>query len=320
VAGTSRRDRRPAPGVTVLALELRDVPVAGYLLRHGPAVTVVRPRPDEGELAALALAPMGIPPMGWADAPPAAAADEAERALEATAHAGFDVLAVERGRAADAPANLRELGARHDVAVTVVGTVTARRARALARTTGAPVLVLPSGAAAAGGPAVMSAQDAELAAPAAARALATEDAVVVAAHHPVPAGTVVRTAGAPVVAGRLAALAEELRLEELDAAHAEADAGAEAAAAAGLRPEPVVVAAPLGPAAVAAGREGLLVVADHGGRRAPAGLRDALRERRPVLVVPAPAVPVAARPARPAARRVLPRLRVPVPLRRPAFA
>ena len=75
------------------------------------------------------------------------------------------------------------------VGCAVVASRNPREVRRLARTVGAPVLVLPRGALAAGGPAIMAAATAADTAPVAARVLATEEAVVVAGFDPVPSGT-----------------------------------------------------------------------------------------------------------------------------------
>ncbi len=56
----------------------------------------------------------------------------------------------------------------------------------------------------------------------------------------------------------------------------------------GLRATTAVTVEPRGILEIAAANEGILVLADPGGWRAPRLLRAALAERRPVLLVPVP--------------------------------
>ncbi len=252
ITGPARRDaggRAPAagpPGLTVLCLPPGQMPLAGYLLRHGPALTLVEMPPDPVPMSAAAAGMWPMPTDLVRRQEESRAA--ADRALEASANAGFAVDAVETlvpGGLAD---RLRSLDGSGIGCVVVTGRGP-REVRRLARAAGAPVLAVPAGAAPAGGPAVLDAADVERAAAAVARALATEHAVVLA---PDDDGT-----GAVQVARRHG-------LDATPLAATGKDAGVRAAAA----------------------REGILVVADRGGRRTPRALRRALAARRPVLVVP----------------------------------
>jgi len=81
-------------------------------------------------------------------------------------------------------------------------------------------------------------------------------------------------------------MADELRWAELDDAWCRAEEAVEAAERRGLLATPVVAPEPGAVLDTAAAREGIVVVADRPGRRAPALLREALRARRAVLLVP----------------------------------
>lgn len=275
---------RPAAGLTVLAVSADAIPLAGYLLRHGPALALV-------ELPRLPL-PVGAE-LGWAAAPAfdrdeleAVRSSAIDRALTATANVGFSVHAVETLAPGGLRARLCSLRAA-DVACVVTCGRGARAARALARAAQAPVLILPERAAAAGGPAVIDAREAETLVPAAARCLATDRAALVAGYDPVPTGTLLRSAAHPLLVPRLEQLAAQHRLGELEDAERSADLAAIVAAEAGLAAERAVVAEPDALLKVARRREGLVVAADHGGWRAPRALRAALRDRRAALLVPA---------------------------------
>jgi len=178
-----RAPRRPAPGLTVLAGATDLLPLAGYLLRHGPALALVSEPPDP-IVAGAAMGGTFLPPP---DPAPAAAWREAslERALRATADAGFAVHAVETVAPGGLGARLRAL-AGEDVGCVVTASGSPRTVRRLARAAGAPVLALPPRGAAAGGPATVVAGDAARVLPAVARALATEHAAVVAGHSSSP--------------------------------------------------------------------------------------------------------------------------------------
>jgi hypothetical protein len=240
---------RPAPGLTVLLGTRETLPLAGYLLRHGPALTLVETEPDAVAVGA-AMGGFALPLYDVDDLDRRRAA-LAERALEATEAAGFDTHAVETLPPGDVPGRLRRV-AGGTTACVVTTTRSARRARRLARAARAPVLVLPPrDGAPAGGPAVLAAADAARLVPAAARALATEHVVLVGP-------------GTDAAAGALPG-----------------EHGLVAEAVAGAGPRDVLAAAQE--------REGLVVLADSGGFRAPALLRAALAARRPVLLVPATA-------------------------------
>jgi len=274
---------RPAAGLTVLALSVDAMALAGYLLRHGPALALVElpqpPLPVGGELGWAAVA--GYDRVEFE----ALRSSAIERALLATASAGFSVHAVETLIPGGLRARLRSLRAA-DVACVVTCGRDARAARALARAAHAPVLILPDRAAAAGGPAVIDAREAERVLPAAARCLATDRATLVAGYDPVPTGTLLRSAAHPLLVPRLEEMETRHRRDELEDAERSVDLAAIIAAEQGVATERAVVAEPDALLKVARSREGLIVAADHGGWRAPRALRAALRERRPALLVP----------------------------------
>ncbi len=275
---------RPAPGLTVLLGTQATLPLAGYLLRHGPALTLIETAPD----AVAVGASMGgfALPLYDVDDLDARRQEQAERALAATAAAGFDPHAVETLPPGDVVDRLRGL-AGDEVACVVTATRSARRARRLARAARAPVLVLPPrDGAPAGGPAVVPEADAAVLAPVAARALATEHAVLVAPYDRVEPDVLVRTAAHPILAPQLTGLAMDAEWAAIDAAWERARAAALVAEEHGLAAEPAVSAEPGAVLAAVAEREGVVVVADRGGFRAPALLRAALRAGRAVLLVP----------------------------------
>ncbi len=276
-AGT-RSSARAAPGLAVLALPLGRIPIAGYLLRHGPALALAETPPDPVPVSAAAVGVWVLP--SELERLEEARGAAAERALEATVNAGFELHAVEtltreqlRGRLR----SLRDAGA----ACVVVADRGAGEGRRLARAAGAPVLVLPRDAAPAGGPAVLDAEEARHTAPAAARALATEQAVVV-------AGSPLAPSGGPALDPASGELAHRLRRRQLDAAAQRAGRAALVAAEHGLRAATAVSLEPRGALGIAAAHEGILVLADAGGWRGPRLLRPALAARRPVLLVPVP--------------------------------
>jgi hypothetical protein len=176
VAPTRPDAERPAPGLTVLALGAGELPVAGYLLRHGEAVTLVDDPPD-ALVATSALAGVGYVPYDAANMRERRE-QVVERALSATVHAGFSARAVETVPGGGLVERLRALP-RGSVSCVAVSSRSAREVRRVARAAGAPVLALRPGAAAAGGPAVVAATDATWSVPAAARALATEHVLLV---------------------------------------------------------------------------------------------------------------------------------------------
>jgi len=278
---------RPAPGLTVLALPAERMPLAGYLLRHGPALAVV-----EDPLDAIVVGPSLAGGFGAPLFDPAAAAERREllvaRAAQAVANAGFAEPAVEPLSPGSLPARLRRLRGEADVACVVVGGGGARRVRRLARAAGAPVLVLPAGASAAGGPVVLCGHDADAVAAPAARALATEDAVVVATFGPVRRSELMgASSGAAAVGAGRRDPAADLRRRAWTVAGSRADRGMDLCREHGLRARPAVCDVGTTVLDVAARREGILAVADAGDRRVPHLLLDALRARRPVLLVPA---------------------------------
>jgi hypothetical protein len=282
------RPVRALPGRTVVVSPAQTLPLAGYLLRHGPALALVESVPDP-VVVGSAMGGVVPLPLSRDDAEAEARRHAAlDTALRATANAGFDVRAVEDVPPGGLTARLRAV-AGTDVTCVVAATRSPRTVRRLARAAGAPVLALPHRAAPAGGPAVFDAADASWAAPAAARALATEHAVAVSAYAPAPAATALRRAALPVVARRVEALADERLAEELERAWSRVDAAAWTAEDHGLTTEKAVTPQPGAVPAAARAREGLVVAVDHGGRRPPALLRAALGERRPVLLVPADA-------------------------------
>jgi hypothetical protein len=176
-----------------------------------------------------------------------------------------------------------------DLRCVVAGTDTPREARALARAAAAPVLAVPSDPAHADGPAVIDAADAARTLPAIARALATDDVAAVAGYEAADAGTLARTTAHPLLLPRLEDVAAQRRWEGLDAAQHRAECATAIAREHGFRAgaiEEVVVAQPDAVLATARERDGLPAIADPGGWRAPRLLRDALRGRRPVLLVP----------------------------------
>ena len=98
---------RPATGLTVLALGTGELPVAGYLLRHGEAVTLVDDPPD-AVVATSALAGVGYVPYDAANMRERRE-QIVERALSATVHAGFTARAVETVPAGGLAERLRAL-------------------------------------------------------------------------------------------------------------------------------------------------------------------------------------------------------------------
>ncbi len=275
---------RPAPGLVAIADPARTLPLAGYLLRHGPALALVPDVPSYGAVSA-AFGGMAVPLALEAETDEHRAA-VLERAVTATENAGFDLVAAELVPDDRPRARLRALAG--EATCVVAATRSPGAVRRLARAAGAPVLALPAGAAPAGGPAVVAADDAAVAIGPVARALATEHVTLVAAVEPVLDVSVLRAARHPAVAARLAAVMHERHAQALDDAWWRLDDAAAAAEEHGLVPDPIVVLPRSGALLAAARpREGIVVAVDRGGRCAPAILRRALRERRAVLLVPA---------------------------------
>jgi hypothetical protein len=155
------RPTRRAPGLTVLWDPATALPLAGPLLRAGPA---------------LALVPAPADP---------------DAALEATVAAGFSPQAVETVPRDGLHARLRAL-AEEEVTCLVVAGAGAREARALARAIAAAVLVVPERPMPAGGPAVFDAGHMTQTVAAAARCLAADAAEPVVAPEPDALITVAR--------------------------------------------------------------------------------------------------------------------------------
>lgn len=273
---------RPAVGTTVLVSPGTVLPVAGYLLRHGPALAIA-PEPYEP----MVVSPYAGAALPWLGADLLERREATlERAAEATAAAGFELTAAESLHPAELRSRLSDLDG-EDLACVVVGSRSVRTVRELARASGAPVLALPPGAAPAGGPAVLDAEPAARTIPAAARCLATDHVIAVARREVVPTGTVMRRAAHPVV---LPELDDPVRRRRADASDRVATAVERAkwqATRNGLDAKATITSEPDALLAVAREHEGILVMADTAGRWAPAPLRAALRERRPVLLLPA---------------------------------
>jgi len=280
-----RPPTRPEPGSVVLAIDPGQSALAARLLRCRDALVLVEAPPPLAAVAGPGLTGLAATPLLVREEA-ARAEEELERALLAAEAAGFAVSAAERLPGAARRRRLERLGAQSGVGCVAVTTRSPRDARGYGRATGWPVLVLPPGAETPAGPVVVPAEDALHVAAAAARVLTSPVAVAVAAHDRVPDATLVRTAGHPVAVPALLRLAARRRREERDEAWDAAETAADELDWAGLRAAPAV--RPVADAAldVTREREGLLVLHDRGGLRAPRLLGPALRERRPVLLVP----------------------------------
>jgi hypothetical protein len=208
-----------------------------------------------------------------------------ERAAEAVLAAGFDLQAVETIPADGLHARFTALRDEH-VAGAVVSGASARRVRRLTHALGAPVLALPDNPLAAGGPAVLDVHDAAWAVPAIARCLATRDAVAVAELDGTSTATLMRSAAHPLLVPRLEEVAELKRWDELDDIQRGIDLAFAVAEEHGVAIDPEITEREEPLLATARERDGIVVVPDGGGWRAPGVLRRALRERRPALLVP----------------------------------
>jgi hypothetical protein len=173
-----------------------------------------------------------------------------------------------------------------DVSCVAVAPTSARQVRRLARAARAPVLTLPEDAAPAAGPVILDADDAHLVAPAAARALAAAQAVVVAAFEPTDAATVARSAAHPLFVPRMHQLAVRVEREAVRDAEQRAEGASAVVEEHGLRVLPAVSPGRDAALRAAEERDGVLVIAESGGWRSARRLRAALRTGRPLLFVP----------------------------------
>jgi hypothetical protein len=273
---------RPAVGTTVLIAPSDVLPVAGYLLRHGPAVAIA-PEPYEP----VVVSPYAGAALPWLSADLLELRQAAlERDTDATAAAGFELIAAESLPPADLRSRLSDL-AGEDLACVVVDSRSARTVRGLGRASGAPVLALPWDAAPAGGPAVLDAELAARAIPAAARCLATDNVITVSRRDVVPTGASKRRAAHPIFLSESQDLVRRNRADASDRAARVVERAKWEATRNGLHASSTIASEPDALLAVAREHEGIVVMADTAGRWAPAVLRAALRERRPVLLLPA---------------------------------
>jgi len=274
---------RPAPGLTVLLGAPRSYTVPGYLLRHDEALALT-PAAPERVMTSSGFDPLPNWPSepGYCDGLDAAARAEA---IEAAVNAGWANSTAETVATGAVLNRLEELRSA-DIGCVVFNGRRAGRARRLARAARAPVLVLPDGAAPAGGPAVFDARDAPVVARPLAKCLATERAVILASYDPVPEGTLLRCAAHPMLEPELRTMARTHLKANAEAAHREAGRSRALTETQGLEVEAIPTSEPNEPLSTAVEQEGILVLADRGRRFGVPGLRAALRERRPVLLVP----------------------------------
>jgi hypothetical protein len=274
---------RDEPGLTVVAAPTEALFVGAPLVRRGPALALVSAGADP-VAAGAALAGVGLLPRHIDELARRREAD-LERALGATTAAGFAVRAWESVPPEGLRERLRGL-ADEDVACAIVAGDTARRVRSLARWLRAPVLAIPPRAASAAGPggarrARRARHDPRARRDARKRGGGRGDAADTTPTHADAHGGAPAARAAPGGARRAAPLGRAGRRR------APADLALALAVEHGLEVEPLMATDADAVLTAARSRDGLVVVADDDGWRPPSLLRAALRERRPVVLVPA---------------------------------